>query len=250
MAIAWISLRGLLDQRSTGTPPPGSAAVHSHGARTEAARKLIMSHSSVRHDVTGTIAPSEPDSLRAACRDLGAVDQFLREVARRLLGCHEGSHELEERLDLSNPQQAMAWLQAAKHLEERIQGTEALERGSSGKSKFWSRARDLLWRRLTPPAAEALKGVMAEVRPMRCCVPTTLRAADCMSPVSCPRTLHCHRCRPPAHPMSPRPLAITGERQHGEMALAAFGCRPRRLGRLRLACSRLAYQRRARGGRA
>ena len=70
-------------------------------------------------------------------------------MARRLLGCHEGSHELEERLDLSNPQQATAWARCADYLTRRLQSTDEEKPG---------RPPDM-----SPAAAAAMRAVLTEL---------------------------------------------------------------------------------------
>ena len=77
------------------------------------------------------------------------VDQFLREVSRRLLGSGPGSYELQEIVDPSTPEQAAAWVQAGRYLDGRIQADAEHMPG---------RTPDL-----SPGAASAMRAVMAEV---------------------------------------------------------------------------------------
>ena len=154
---AWVALRNLLDSGLRATAANGAAAAHAHAAREEAARKLISNHSNVVRDCANPssdlniigIKLTQLELERVPSRFAVFVDQFLREVVRRLLGRRPGSHELEERLDSSVPQQAQAWVQAAKYLDGRLQSTPEQKPG---------RTPDL-----GVAAAVAMRAVMAEV---------------------------------------------------------------------------------------
>ena len=171
-AIAWQSLRRLLDSQRGPATPIGAATGHSHAARYEGARKLLMNHSNVLRDITSPTPTSSPSLAPGRPADGDGhvayehsiyVEQFLRETVRRLLGCHEGYHELEESLTLSTPQQAMAWVQASRYLEARIKPHSVPLDKEAGASR-WHKANQLLWRRLAPAAAESIKAVMAVSR--------------------------------------------------------------------------------------
>jgi PAS domain S-box-containing protein len=178
-AIAWQSLRQLLEDGKIGasTPSPAAAA-HSNAARVEAARKLIMNHSNVLQDLLHGPQTDEATAQPVAYKDAVHADAFLREVTRRLLGCFEGANEIEERLDLKFPQQAAAWVQAAAYIETRLKGEArtsreldtnadrpALDTRVSSARSLWRRAGDvLLWRRMAPTAADAMKAVIGEIR--------------------------------------------------------------------------------------
>ena len=154
---AWEALDGLLT-RSGGTGAGGAAAEHAPAAREEAARKLISNHQRVLLDLTNASTLNiegkpltQGFSLRrCAPVERPHVDGFLREVARRLLGQRAGSQALEVRLDPLEPEQAAAWVTAAKYLEGRIQSTAEQKPG---------RTPDM-----GPAAAAAMKAVMAELR--------------------------------------------------------------------------------------
>jgi len=115
----WDKLRNrLLDGAHANSPIMGAAAYHPHPVREEAARKLILDVAHIVKEVCNPSAASE----RVAMEGSPYVDQFLREVAGRLLGEYSAAYEL--RLDLSAPQQAMAWIQAAAYLEKRFQSRD------------------------------------------------------------------------------------------------------------------------------
>jgi len=103
------------------TKVDGAAAAHPHGAREEAARKLIMNHDSVLRDVTSPSSKTQLDLSRLPSTAEPFVDQALREVARRLIG-HRPGEDGWEKLQLSSSAQ-IAWSETAKYLDARIQAT-------------------------------------------------------------------------------------------------------------------------------
>jgi len=123
----WAMLRALLERRGPSVMADGAASEHGRAARDEAARKLIMNHERVLFDLTNT-APLTQESLRrvsASHADL--ADEALAEVARRLLGRTEGSHEallldtlLEKQLDMSCGPMVQAWSSTAEYLIGRL----------------------------------------------------------------------------------------------------------------------------------
>ena len=221
-ASAWLSLRSLIAVDSRGVAADGAAAAHPHGARLEAARKLIGNHS-VRAipalEATSLLVPPLPfttpplpapaqnvvrdlcnpsvdtnihgrpltqlELQRVPVEDARFADQLCREVARRLLGRRDGSHELEERLDPSIPRQADVWAASAEYLIGRIQ----------------SRGEEMPGREpdMSGAAAAAMTAVLIEVRACAC--------AD-----ACARTCACacydggaHRGPQPSSPTPTQP---------------------------------------------
>ena len=162
---AWHTLRALLDGRGkTGAeaaaddPLVGAAAACSATARDEAAHKLISNHVNVVKDVCNPSAVrnihgnrmlTQLELERVAPIHAPYVDQFLREVARRLLGGACEVDVLEARLKLDSPYQAMAWIQAASYLSQRLQ---------TAAEQVLGRKRDM-----GGEASEAMIAVMAEV---------------------------------------------------------------------------------------
>jgi len=98
------------------------------------------------HNIHGDRMLTQLDLQRLPVQSSAYVDEFLREVTRRLLG---GSYELEVRIHLSTPQQAQAWVHAATYLEGRMQSTAEQKPG---------RERDM-----GPAAADAMFAVMSEL---------------------------------------------------------------------------------------
>ena len=80
----WEELRRLLDGATGPTEADGAAAVHSHSAREEAARKLITNHEAVVRDVTNPSPKTQPQLTRVSTSAAPYVDQMLREVLRPL----------------------------------------------------------------------------------------------------------------------------------------------------------------------
>ena len=79
------------DGAEQATEASGAAAEHSHAARYEAARKLIMSHEAVARDVTNQAPMTQKELKRVAAEHKDHVDQALRELARRLIGNRPGA---------------------------------------------------------------------------------------------------------------------------------------------------------------
>mgnify|MGYP004180243479 CR=1 FL=1 len=144
----WEGLRKLLDG-ATGTEADGAAAVHSHGAREEAARKMITNHEALVRDVTNPSPKTQPQLARVSEAAAPFVDQTLREVARRLLGRRAGSEQLQEKVD------AETAMQTARYLHNRIQSTAEEKPG---------RHPDM-----STAATAALRAVLAEVGGIELC---------------------------------------------------------------------------------
>lgn len=151
----WLSLRSVVDRGVSADSDSPAAASHTNAAREEAARKLIHNHARVRADTCNPSTELTFDSLRSLTqRDLPrltpnaspAVDTFLIEVARRLLGA---SYDLEPLLDLSTPEQANAWVGADRYISARLQ---------SSAEQCPGREPDM-----SGAAASAMTAVMAEV---------------------------------------------------------------------------------------
>lgn len=152
---AWRPLQQLLDDGTGAVGLMGAATEHSKEARLEAARKCISNHMHIVKDVCnpsvttnihGNKSLTQQELERVPVDSSQFVDQFLREVAGRLLG---GAETYERRLDLHDPQQAMAWVQAAAYLEKRLQ---------SSAEQMPGRPKDM-----DPAAAAAMVAVMTEI---------------------------------------------------------------------------------------
>ena len=126
---AWLALNKLLQGGAAGEAE-GVMAAHPRAAREEAARKLIQNHVAVRMDITNpaTLAISggkltqARSLIRLPPEDANFVDEFLREVARRLLARRDGKR-FEIHLNTSTLAQARAWQSAARYLDQRIQSS-------------------------------------------------------------------------------------------------------------------------------
>ena len=136
----------------------GAAAMHTHAARREAAKKLIMNHDNVLNDVCN---PSESlniegkeltqlDLVRVKPHLRDYADQAMRECARRLLGTRAGGHALEAHLDPKNFAQVQGWVGTCLYLDGRIQGSMSDKPG---------RTPDM-----SPNAAAAMRAVLAEMQ--------------------------------------------------------------------------------------
>jgi len=145
----WEGLRRLLDGATGPTEADGAAAVHSHSAREEAARKLITNHEAVVRDVTNPSPKTQPQLTRVSEAAAPYVDQTLREVARRLLGRRPGAQQLQERVD------AVTALETARYLHNRIQSTAEEKPG---------RHPDM-----STAATAAMRAVLAEVGGIELC---------------------------------------------------------------------------------
>lgn len=127
----------------------GAAAEHLPGARKDALCKLITNHDDVLRDICAVTNPkplSQPDLPRISDQNIGAVDQALFEVARRLMGTHL---EYDRALQPSTPAHADVWVQTCKFLHKRIQAVP---------SECPGRQPDM-----APAAAAAMRAVLAEV---------------------------------------------------------------------------------------
>jgi hypothetical protein len=151
---AWAPLTEVLDSADAGmaqaSKASGAAAAHSHAARYEAARKLIMNRAAVINDVTYQNPLTQKHLRRASPEDAAFVEEALREVTRRLLGKFAGMRTLEEvMLDESNARQVAAWATATQYLVSRIQ---------SAQEEMPTRTPDM-----SATAAAAMKAVLAVV---------------------------------------------------------------------------------------
>ena len=155
----WAALHKLAETKCGpfGSEAEGLASTHSHNAREEAAKKLIMNHDNVLKDVTNPSEHLNIDNIPLTQLELSRVppeytlyvDEALREVVRRLLGKRPGSAELEIRIDPKNGKQVAAWAQAAVYLDGRIHAHPDEKPG---------RTPDM-----SPPAAAAMRAVLKEV---------------------------------------------------------------------------------------
>lgn len=152
LATAWGAIRFL-----EAGDVEGVAAEHSKEARVEAAAKITGNHTNIVADIVNDSTKLNIDGKpltqlelkRVSPQDVRYVDQFLREVARRLLLNASEHEDLEEIVDPSETRQANAWVLAAEYLKGRIQSQPSQKPG---------RKPDL-----SEPASKAMKAVMAEV---------------------------------------------------------------------------------------
>ena len=82
---AWAPLYEQLEMCMSGqgnTQADGAAGMHSHHAREEAAKRLIMNHDAA-HDVTNPAPKTQQELKRVPVDAREHVDRALREVARR-----------------------------------------------------------------------------------------------------------------------------------------------------------------------
>jgi len=152
----WSVLQRASTSRAGGDAE-GAAAAHRQADREAAARKLIGNHENVLRDVANPSFDTNIDGKPLTQLELQRVDagsafyadQFLREVARRLLGRRAGLHQLEVRMDPANEAQATAWSTTAKYLDGRLQ---AMPEEKPGRTPD-----------LPPLAAAAMRAVLHEV---------------------------------------------------------------------------------------
>lgn len=140
------------------TVTEGAAAEHAAPARREAAKKLIMNHERVLHDLTRTDGPpkSQPELAQGLIL-MGQehdVDIALREISRRLIG--RLPRERPRRpLAPATPEQAAVWAATAEFLSARLQTSTKVMEEVKG---FEQRAPDM-----SEAAGAAFRAVLAEV---------------------------------------------------------------------------------------
>lgn len=140
------------------TVTDGKAADHAAPARREAAKKLIMNHERVLHDLTRTDGPpkSQPE-LSHGLVLMGQehdVDIVLREISRRLIG-RLPRERAKRPLAPTSPEQAAVWTATAEFLSARLQSsTKEMEKVVG----FEQRAPDM-----SEAAAAAFRAVLSEV---------------------------------------------------------------------------------------
>jgi hypothetical protein len=145
----------------------GIVLAHSHQAREEAARKLISNHKAVIADVTNPSRKlniegkplTQTELKRVGLESKVQVDQMLREVARRLLGCRKGTQQLDERPEPLNATQVQAWRGCATYLVGRTQSKPEQKPGR--KPDMSEAAAAALFAVLEEVASEAEKGTLA-----------------------------------------------------------------------------------------
>ena len=151
----WSELREKLSYTGAyDTVADGAAGEHAAPARREAAKKLVMNHERVLHDLTRVDgAPkTQPDLFRMPGQEHD-VDTALREVARRLVG--RLPRDSARRGKPATVEQARAWAATAEFLSARVQATAEEMEGVEGHEQ---RKPDM-----SPEAAAAFKAVLAEV---------------------------------------------------------------------------------------
>lgn len=155
----WSELKDtLLFTGAYETLADGKAAEHAAPARREAAKKLIMNHERVLHDLTRTDGPpkSQPE-LSHGLVLMGqehAVDIVLREIARRLIG-RLPRERAKRPLAPTSAEQAAVWKATAEFLSARLQSNMKEMEGVVG---FEQRKPDM-----SEPAAAAFRAVLSEV---------------------------------------------------------------------------------------
>jgi len=88
-ALKWSVLQSLIDgadEDGTPTVAEHAASQFPDAARTAAAKKIISNHVALLKDVTNPAPSTQVELVRANRTDVGLVDLFLLEAARRLLG--------------------------------------------------------------------------------------------------------------------------------------------------------------------
>jgi len=127
----------------------GAAGAHSHAARMEIARKLIINHEAVLYDVTHP-QPRTQHNLERVSESLRPyADQALFECARRLLGLRPGFEAMEIQCDLADPTQGSVWGMVWRFFDGRVHGTP--EQKPDRKPD------------MSPEAAAAMKDVLKEI---------------------------------------------------------------------------------------
>ena len=152
----WDAMHQLLQSSGAAVEADGAAASHQRAAREAAARKLISNHANVLLDLTNASETLNIEGRpltqqfvlrRVAPADRSFADEFLLELARRLLGrCSSVSW----RVELGSARAASVWMMASKYLDGRIQSTPDQKPG---------RTPDV-----SVEAAAAMKAVMAEMQ--------------------------------------------------------------------------------------
>ena len=132
----------------------GAAAQHTAEARTEAARKLVMNHERVLHDITRSDGPPRTQpNLKRLSGEQHDVDAALIELSRRLLGRNPGAHA--QWMKPTTVEQASVWAATADYLSARIQSTSEEMASTQGHEH---RAPDM-----SEAAAAAMRGVLSEL---------------------------------------------------------------------------------------
>jgi len=191
---------------------------HTWDSRHEAARKLLDNHANVLRDITNPSRTLNIDGKpltqqfaleRVAPEGRLYVDQFLREVSRRLLGRQAALSKspLDKPLEIHSPERAFAWVVAAKFLDARVQSTPQQRAG---------REPDM-----SAASAAAFRAVMGELRDeasvlvkaagfVRPKVESSAQAAQraaaqAASPAAMPAIPAAQPPRPPAQAVAPTP---------------------------------------------
>jgi PAS domain S-box-containing protein len=97
----------------------------------EPARRLMTNHVGVLRDATNPNPKTQPELKRVEEKFKRFVEQGLRECLRRLLGAVPGADQLEERLEASEPAQAVCWSQMAVYLNGRIAAPRDMSEGAA-----------------------------------------------------------------------------------------------------------------------
>ena len=121
------------------TQADGAAGQHSHAARYEAARKIVLNHNGVLCDMVNPSPKTQLELVRVGLEYRHYVDQALRETVRRLLGKRAGIHLFEERVDPSMPAQSAAWRAMATYLSARVQGMQQQMPGAAPNARCSSK---------------------------------------------------------------------------------------------------------------
>merc|ERR1719210_1160173 len=105
-----------------GGEAEGVAAVHPLEARVEAAKKLITNRDAVLNDICNPARKSQMSTVSTVVSQnlAGAVEQGMKETARRLLGKPGYETPISSP---KNPQEKQAWVDMAKIIEGRMQAS-------------------------------------------------------------------------------------------------------------------------------